>query len=184
MVQTVVPEIKSLSSINFRMGRDERERVLKEPIRYKCSYCRQWRRLGAGSSVMVKLMFWLGHVEEVMICGKCIDVFVDIARYGPRVVSEGYKWRLRSRVVRVSLVEGKLLCFRCLGWAKSHVFVKFDDLLYAGKDARYVKMRICSKCAFSFLKMMEKSGVTRNERFMPEDVGVKKVGWHVQAVQR
>jgi len=148
-------ELKSVSSLNLRKGRNIEERTLVEPIKYKCSICKNNKLLGKDSFVLVKISYLLnGVTTNVKLCGKCVDVFSDMFRYGPRVIDEAYKWLLNSRVARMSLVGKEMYCFNCLGTETSHLFIKYDDLNEPGKSGHYNTKRVCSRCAISYLKMM------------------------------
>jgi hypothetical protein len=90
-------------------------------------------------------------------------VLTEILRFGPRVISEAYRWELSSRVARVSIVHDDLFCFKCMGRADSHMFVKFDDVRNsdATRSCKYDTIRVCSRCVYSYLGLLTDSKVTR-----------------------
>ena len=150
--------INVVSSLNLRMGRDN-GKTLKEPIEFECS-CGKRCLLGRDSFVLAKIEYELsGESCQVVLCDRCTDMLVDVARFGPRVIDAGDAWNIRSRVARISMVKEELYCFKCLGQDSSHLFMKFDDL---SKDAvTYSTMRICARCAISYLTMLLNETVKR-----------------------
>ena len=183
--------IECVSSLNLRVGRAEEDRKLKEAFGFSCSFCQRKRQLGRSSPAMSRVMFRCGkESENVVMCERCMDVFVDLVRNGPRVLQKAYKWRLMSRVVRLSIVEGEMSCSRCFGRADSHIFVKFDNLMLPGEAAQYSNMRVCARCAVSYFKMMQKEIDAMRERFVPMDSGKGDdvlgmfVGYHRAMVAR
>jgi len=158
--------ILGVSSVNVRAAsRLGKDRAM-EPVCFECSVCHVRRWLGRTTSAFVRLQCMVdGRSEEWLLCGRCLDVVVDMARFGPRVLLEGYKWRLCSRVVRVSLVEERLVCLRCWTSADSHLFVKYDNLLVGGNGVSYAVGKICDRCVFSFIDMMRKEDRLRTFSF-------------------
>jgi len=158
-----IPFIRAISSLNLRMGRGD-PRTMKEPIDFKCSVCRKMRVLGAGASVMVKMQIESGNgIEDLLLCDACSDVLTEVLRFGPRVIAEAYRWELSSRVARVSIVHEDLFCFKCMGRADSHMFIKFDDVRNSefSKSCQYDTVRVCSRCVYSYIQLMVESKVTR-----------------------
>jgi len=158
-----IPFIKTISSLNLRMGRGE-ARVLDEPIDFKCTVCKKKRLLGLKSSVLVRLLVHNGKKEEeLVLCDACSDVLTELFRFGPRVIAEAYRWELSSRVARVSIVHDDLFCFKCMGRADSHMFVKFDDVRnsHHSKSCEYDTIRVCSRCVYGYMRMLIESKVTR-----------------------
>lgn len=153
-----LPFIHSVSTVNLRLGRGVARR-LDEPIPFSCDICGKSRRLGCSSSVLVRVQYTLreGGVNERSLCDRCMDVFADVLRFGPRVLSEASVWERKSLVARVSHVQGELFCFKCMSKGDSHLFVKFDDLsakkLFAGHA--YDSVRVCARCACTYLLMLE-----------------------------
>lgn len=153
-------EIISISSLNLRYGINGKK--LDEPIPFKCS-CGCSSKLGKDTFVMMRMQYKLDNERmDVVLCGKCVDLLADIIRNGPNVLSGVSKWKLQSRVARVSLVNNNLFCFKCLGKQKTHLFMKFNDMydpgiMNKGIQARaksYGTIRVCAQCAISYLQMM------------------------------
>ena len=169
------------SSVNLRIGRTgkrKENRLLDEPVKYVCSLCGKQKALGKDSFVFARLIYMLGNKrKDVSLCEKCVDVFSDIIRFGPRVIREAHKWQRHSRVVKVAQVQGRLFCFKCLGTQDSHVFIQYDDLDVPGMKGQFRTRRICARCAISFLSMMFgneeiASAPFRQKRFLEEEVWV------------
>lgn len=159
-----IPYINNVTSLNLRKGRRE-EKKLKEPIPYRCSVCGQKRSLGKNSAVLARISYNFHNMdEEYVLCDDCLDVFADAIQNGPRVLAEGNKWKLFSRVARISLVQEYLFCFRCQGRSDTHVFVKFDNLRIGGKES-YNTMRVCSRCVVSYLQMMKELQCTVKNKY-------------------
>lgn len=159
-------KLSSVSSLNLRTARRGEMRGIEEPILFACSVMRKKLRLGKNASAMTRISYVLDGVEYGVTVGDCgIDLVVDLARYGPRVIHEMYRWERKSRVVRVSLVQGDMFCINCLGSADSHLFVKYDDLLVPGEMATYATKRICARCAITYLQMLLESEGLSGEKF-------------------
>lgn len=154
-------ELLSVSSLNIRRGKTGM--VLSDPISFRCSSgcgC----RLGKTTFAMVRMQYRLGDGRhDVVLCGKCIDLLADLIRHGPMVIGDLEHWRLRSRVARVSLVNEYMFCFKCLGKMQTHIFMKYDDMYDTGllgpttvsiRNRKYGTVRVCAKCAISYLQMM------------------------------
>jgi hypothetical protein len=162
-----IPYIWSVSSLNLRMGRGEM-RKLDELIGYECSVCGKKRVLGVNAAVLVKMEVDVGRgIEELHLCDACIDVVSEAIRFGPRVIDEARTWVLKTRVARVSAVQEELVCFKCMGRADSHMFIKYDDCSCADGMVRlascsYGAVRVCARCVLSYLELLRASKVTRN----------------------
>jgi hypothetical protein len=148
--------IKVVSSLNLRRGRGD-GRQLDEPIDFTCT-CGSECRLGRDSFVLAKIQYELsGESVDVVLCDRCMDLFIDTARFGPRVIEEGDLWELCSRAARISIVQDELYCFKCLSKDSTHLFMKFDDL---SKDTcSYSSMRVCARCAISYLRMVLRTDI-------------------------
>jgi len=143
--------IKVVSSLNLRRGRCDGKQ-LDEPIRFTCS-CGKKCRLGRDSFVLAKIQYVLSDdCVDVVLCDRCMDLFIDTARFGPRVIEEGDLWTIVSRAARISIVQEELYCFKCLSKDETHLFMKFDDL--SKSHVSYSSMRVCARCAISYLRMV------------------------------
>lgn len=141
------------SSINLRASRVRTPRILVDPIRFTCSICKKSRALGKNTFAMSRMVCDIDGVDvEITMCEKCIDILVDLIRYGPRVINEIGVWQRLSRVMRVSLVQDDLVCVNCLRKDVAHLVFKYDDL--TAVKAVYLQKRICSVCVDDFLKLM------------------------------
>jgi hypothetical protein len=159
-----IPYIVSLSSLNLRMGRCSDIKRIQEKISYKCSVCGKDKMMGVNAQVMVRMEMNMGLSSEIlMMCDTCIDVLTETLRFGPRVVEDARKWVLSSRVARVSGVHEELVCFKCMGRADSHIFVKYDDLNSEklSSSSIYGTIRVCARCVLSYLSLICGSKVTR-----------------------
>jgi len=161
-----IPYIWSISSLNLRMGRGE-TRKLAEPIEYCCSVCGKDKLLGNDAAVLVRVEIDVGRGREMFhLCDVCVDVLSEAIRFGPRVIEEARTWELTTRVARVSVVQDELVCFKCMGRADSHIFIKYDD--FSNKDTMraqtsclYGTVRVCARCMLSYLEMLRASRVTK-----------------------
>jgi hypothetical protein len=154
------------SSVNLRSAMREGKDRTMDPVCFECSVCGVRRWLGKTASALVRLQCEIdGQMREWLVCGRCIDVIVDMTRFGPRVMREGHKWRLCSRVVRVSLVDERLVCLTCWNVDDSHLFVKYDDMLVGGDAAVYVTRKVCFRCIASFVEMMKGEAGLRMFKF-------------------
>ena len=144
--------LSNISSLNLRLRR-EGGKKLKDPINIKCA-CGKRQCLGKTSFVMVKMQYSCNgdEGEEVILCDSCADKMVDLIRFGPRVIENG--WKIRSRIARVSRVVGDFKCYKCLGREDSHLFIKYDDLSVEGKKESYMTVRVCARCAITYLHMV------------------------------
>lgn len=148
-------DIETVSSLNLRTRRGKPNRSLEDPFRYYCSFCGKRRTLGTNDSVLTKIRYCIDDgCKEVKMCSKCTDVFADCLRYGPSVLSKIYRWERRSRVVRVSFVEGERFCHMCLGTTDTHIFVKYDNVETPGDSEDYQWVRVCARCALAYMEMM------------------------------
>jgi len=176
-----IPYIVSVSSLNLRMGRCSECKTITDDISYKCSICSKDKKLGANAQVMVRMEVDMGNRTEVMmLCDVCVDVLTEAIRFGPRVIEDARKWVLGSRVARVSGVHEELVCFKCMGRADSHIFVKYDDLnsdKIRSSTCLYGTIRVCSRCVLSYLGLLKESKVTKRsimkERQITELVKMK-----------
>lgn len=149
-------ELVSMSSLNLRMGRRKDFREVGEVILFSCDFCGRMRKLGKNSEVMIRISYIVGGNEfEVRFCDRCVDVFTDVIRFGPRVLREAHKWRRASRIARISVVRDRMLCLSCLGTEDTHIFVKFDDSFVSGDAPSYLTKRVCARCVISFILMMQ-----------------------------
>ena len=143
--------LKVVSSLNLRRGRCDGKQ-LAEPIKFKCS-CGKRCKLGRDSFVLAKIQYVLStECVDVVLCDRCMDLFIDTARFGPRVIEEGSLWKIVSRAARISIVQEELYCFKCLSKDTTHLFMKFDDL--SKSCVSYASMRVCARCAISYLRMV------------------------------
>jgi hypothetical protein len=147
------------------MGRGDM-RKLNEPIGYECSVCGKNKLLGVDAAVLVKMEMDVGRgIEELHICDVCVDVISEAIRFGPRVIDEARSWVLTTRVARVSVVQDELVCFKCMGRADSHVFIKYDDCsntnIMRQTSCVYGTVRVCARCALSYLELLRVSKVTK-----------------------
>lgn len=171
MAEITFAYIHNISSVNLRLARGK-ERKLMEPIGFVCSFCKKTFALGKSSAVMVKMEYALqeNEAKEKVLCGRCVDVFVDLVRFGPRVIHEAYRWELMSQVARIAVIQEELFCFKCMGKSDSHVFIKYDDLLSDKLvyGHSYVTSRVCARCATSYLNLIEVQKVTskRENKFL------------------
>lgn len=149
--------ITTISSLNLRTSRGKADRTIDEPIDFSCSFCRRSHAIGDSTFVLVKVEYCLnGSCKEVQMCEVCVDVFTDLIRSGPRVLSDAHTWKRVSRVVRMGSVHEDLFCFNCFSDGDSHVFVKFDDLTVPGPTPAYETKRVCAKCAICYFDQMER----------------------------
>jgi len=164
--------LREMSSINLRTGRRNESRSLSDSIVFVCTFCGKAKKLGRNSEVFVRVEFDLfGKVMESIFCGVCVDLLADMSRFGPRVLSESHKWRRSSKVARISLIQGSLFCFNCLGTELTHVFLKFDDLFIKGRVEAYVTKRICARCMISYMELMKQCkdiGLCKFPEYIPE----------------
>lgn len=146
--------VAELSSLNLRASRGKPARTLEKPIRFQCDVCRVKYRIGDDEEVYVRVQYELQkEMHALKLCGKCVDIFADLCIYGPRVVQSASTWSRRSRVVRMLAIRENLFCFNCQLKADSHIFVKYDNMVRAGKP-QYDTRRVCARCAVSYLEMM------------------------------
>lgn len=151
-------QIKTISSLNLRTRRGKPIRSLSEPFRYYCSLCTRRRTLGVNDSVLIKVDYCLDdQCKEVKICERCIDVLSDCLRFGPKVLEQIHRWERKSRVVRVSFVEGERECYTCPNSNSTHMYIKFDDLARGGSCEHYDWSRVCARCVMSYMEMMIES---------------------------
>jgi hypothetical protein len=147
--------IKNVSSLNLRRRRGSNIKDIEEVIPYSCSVCMKKFSLGANSGMLVRLSYSLNNMHvDLIMCDRCSDVFSDIARYGPRVLSDLSFWTRKSVVSRMLLVQQNLLCFNCMDRMDTHIYVRYDDLMVASKAEVFDSKRLCAKCAISYLSMM------------------------------
>jgi len=106
-----------------------------------------------------------GREKRVCLCDRCVDVFADVARFGPRVVHEAHRWKRHSCVVRMLQVDRRLFCFSCLGFGDSHILFKYDDFDVSGEVEAYGSKRVCARCAISYLSMLLSSDDVAVARF-------------------
>jgi hypothetical protein len=159
-----IPLLLSISSLNLRCGRKSMK-TLAEPIRYVCSLCCRVRNLGKSAAVLSRLeYFFHGKMYELTLCDDCLDVFVDGLLVGPRIFRELSMWKVRSRVARISLVQERLICGRCLRRADTHMFVKYDDLSHKGKED-FKNLRACAQCVVGYLVAISETGCTKDVHF-------------------
>jgi hypothetical protein len=157
-VNSVSSSIVTISSLNLRARRNKADRSIKEPFRYYCSFCTRRRTLGADATILTQMHYVLDEVDiTVKMCDRCVDVFADCLRYGPKVVRQLHRWERKSKVVRMSLVDGDRFCHMCLGTHSNHVFLKYDDVTYAGSQEHYAWVRVCARCALCYLEMLRDS---------------------------
>lgn len=165
-------ELMDMSSLNLRMGRRKDVREVGDVIPFSCDFCGRVRKLGRNSEVLVRIGYIVDGKEfEVRFCDRCIDVFTDIVRFGPRVLREAHKWRRASKMARVSMIRDRMLCLSCLGTEDTHLFVKFDDLFVSGDSASFLAKRICARCVISFILMMQQCEdvrVCKFSEYIPE----------------
>jgi len=151
-------DIETVSSLNLRTRRGKTDRALSDPFRFYCSFCDKRKTLGVNDAVLTKIHYCIdGACKEVKMCGKCNDVFTDCLRFGPSVLKQIYRWERRSRVVRVSMVEGERFCHMCLGTTDTHIFVKYDNVEQHGESEDYQWVRVCARCALCYLELMIES---------------------------
>lgn len=159
--------IKSVSCLNLRG--DHRGVVLRknENIELVCTCCGKVKFLGKGSASLVRISF--GDGDEVL-CDKCSDILLEVGIYGPRVLSESYKWRLSSKVARVSSVFERMECGRCAVVRKSHVLFKYGEFVRVNRvDSKYLfrYVKLCSVCTAEILCWMRASSDVRQaNRFL------------------
>ena len=168
-----IPYIVSISSLNLRTGRNGCCRKIEDDISYRCSICAKDKKLGKNAQVMIRMEVDMGASTEIMmLCDVCIDVLTEAIRFGPRVIGDARKWVLGSRVARVSGVHEELVCFKCMGRADSHIFVKYDDLNVENVRASslYGTFRVCSRCALSYLGLLKESKVTKRSVIREREV--------------
>jgi hypothetical protein len=170
-----LPVIIDVSSLNLRSGRRGCKKTC-ERICVHCSVCGGRFFMGKGTDAMAKVKYsFMDKEVEVVICGVCLDVFVDLLHVGQRLVDDK-KWRVRSKTARVSMVEDVLLCGNCWRKADTHMFIKFDNLLIGGKSEAYGTKRVCARCVVSYLELMVKSGFMKRRIFSyVEEKDVKEV---------
>ena len=159
-------ELISVSSLNLRTIRRGESRDLDEPIVFKCSVCGGKKKLGGTTPVMVRISYKFNGsgISELRVCGMCADLLTDVMRSGPRVIREAHKWKVESRVARMSIVDETLVCLNCWKQGKSHMFIKYDDLLIDGMSSSYKTRRECAKCVISYLTMLrECEGVGKRQ---------------------
>lgn len=147
--------IRSISSLNLRRSRGTKKKEMDDPISFSCSVCLRKLKLGRTSGMMAKIAYTLNDKPmEVQMCELCSDVFCDVARYGPRVISELSYWSRKSVVSRMSLVQQYGKCFNCLEKLDTHIFLKYDDLRVASRTEVFDSKRLCAKCVISYLSIM------------------------------
>lgn len=139
--------IKMLSSIN--LGRKGLAKGAKA-MEFKCTVCGSTRKLGRDSAVLVRVEFVGG--EEVL-CERCADIFAEVMRFGNVVFSDMRRWKISTKVVRVSYSQEYLQCFRCWQKNHSHLFVRCVDTKAIGKriGVNKIDIRCCSQCAMTYL---------------------------------
>jgi len=144
--------LNNVSSLNLRLGRESGKK-LPDPIPFKCS-CGLRGKLGGNRFVMVKLQYTCNGdpCREVIMCDDCVDRLVDFIRFGPRAGEPN--WKKSSRVARVSRVVGDFKCYKCQGREDSHLFVKYDDLRAEGSKEAYTTVRVCARCAITYMHMV------------------------------
>ena len=148
-------QIKGISSLNLRTRRSKDDLKVKDRIQFTCSFCKGKKKLSKDSSIFLRISYELhGKDDDYIFCEKCADVFVDMMRYGPRVVNELNSWQRHSRLIRIFAVQEDMFCFNCLGRADTHVSVQYDDLNVPGVYDNHQTKRVCARCAITFLEMM------------------------------
>lgn len=163
-----LPVIIDVSSLNLRSGRRGCKKTC-EKIHMRCSVCERGYFIGKGTDAMAKVRYsFMGKETEVVMCGVCLDVFVDLLGVGQRLVDDK-NWRVTSKTARVSMVEELLLCGNCWRKADTHMFVKFDNLLIGGKSEAYGTKRVCARCVVSYLELMMRSGFMKKRIFLYVD---------------
>lgn len=158
------PYVESVSSLILRMGRGKVKEI-DEPIEFMCSVCGKGKVVGMDAWVMVSMIIDAGGKNRrVSLCDVCMDVLSEAMRFGPRVIEEARTWELSTRVARVSAVHDELVCPKCMTRAESHVFVKFDDVrrdVFMMGSCSYGTIRVCARCAVSYLEMLRGSKVMK-----------------------
>jgi uncharacterized CHY-type Zn-finger protein len=164
-MQNLLPQdpfyIQNLSVVNVRGVKC----MLTEKIKFCCTMCGKEKSLGRGTDILMRINFVIG---EEYLCDRCTDIMVDVIRHGPEAVSNAHKWKLSSKMMRVSVVHEYLMCFKCLQKRESHFFAKYDDLrahaaMNGGwcakkkKDSTAAVFRCCSQCAYTYMMMAKQA---------------------------
>jgi uncharacterized CHY-type Zn-finger protein len=141
-----------------------------EKIRFVCTMCGKDKTLGKQTEVLMRINFTEG---EEMFCDRCTDIIIDVIRNGPEAVANAHKWKLSSRMMRVSAVHEYLMCFKCLQKRHSHFFAKYDDLRTRGNDASWglkkkrdstaAVFRCCSQCAYTYMMMAKQAEMHKEQ---------------------
>lgn len=147
--------IQEFSTVNLRSNRGVRQ--IKDPIQFTCTVCKRRRNLGRETGALYRIMT---NKEEIW-CDRCFDIILDVMRFGPNIVGKGSTWRINSRILRVSVVTERLMCFRCLKTQDAHLYVRFENLeMLKRRQKSKSVFRCCSKCLFAYVE------IVRHARFM------------------